>query len=94
MTDAKTKRTEPLPLERYATLAAELDVTQELSPILEREKVEKELWLATQAHWLKRMADEAHRKALIRLIRKTVSGLRFPSKKAASQVTLPLVFER
>ncbi len=62
MTDAKTKRTEPLPLERYATLAAELDVTQELSPILEREKVEKELWLATQAHWLKRMADEAHRK--------------------------------
>lgn len=38
--------------------------------------------------------DEPHRKALIRLIRKTVAGLRFPSKKTTSRVTLPLVFDR
>ncbi|MDX2014423.1 MAG: 2OG-Fe(II) oxygenase [Myxococcaceae bacterium] len=39
-------------------------------------------------------AEEPHRKALIRLILRTVRGLRFPRKKQASRVTLPLVFEQ
>jgi hypothetical protein len=39
-------------------------------------------------------AEEPHRKALIRLIKRTVAGHRFARRPKASQVTLPLVFER
>ncbi|MCU0697242.1 MAG: 2OG-Fe(II) oxygenase [Myxococcaceae bacterium] len=39
-------------------------------------------------------SEEPHRKALIRLILRTVRGLRFPPKKRPSRVTLPLVFEQ
>lgn len=39
-------------------------------------------------------SEEPHRKALIRLITRTVGRLRFPARKAGSRVTLPLVFER
>ncbi|MFO0554138.1 MAG: hypothetical protein U0271_37500 [Polyangiaceae bacterium] len=53
---------EPLALERYATIQAEIDAGETLDKILEREKLTKEVWLAAQAHWLKRMADEAQRK--------------------------------
>ncbi len=38
--------------------------------------------------------EEPHRKSLIRLIKRTVDGLKFAPRKAASRVTLPLVFER
>ena len=39
-------------------------------------------------------AEEPHRQALIRLIQRTVKGLRFPARKTGSRVTLPLVFEQ
>lgn len=39
-------------------------------------------------------SEEPHRKSLIRLIQRTVKGLRFPARRGPSQVTLPLVFER
>lgn len=52
----------PISLERYATLHAEIEASAELDSVLEREQVKPETWLAAQAYWLKRMADEAHRK--------------------------------
>ncbi|MBS1119391.1 MAG: hypothetical protein H6Q90_1619 [Deltaproteobacteria bacterium] len=39
-------------------------------------------------------SDERARKALVRRIRKTIETWRFGSQRAASRVTLPLVFER
>ncbi|NUP06747.1 MAG: hypothetical protein HOW73_11895 [Polyangiaceae bacterium] len=52
----------PIPLERYATLHAEIEACGDLDSVLDREKLTKETWLAAQAFWLKRMADEAQRK--------------------------------
>jgi hypothetical protein len=39
-------------------------------------------------------ADEPARKALVRKLCGAVGTLRFPAQRGASQVTLPLVFER
>lgn len=53
----------PLPVERYAELAAEIDVTQDRAAVLEREGLSIEAWLSTQEHWLGRFGDEAaHRR--------------------------------
>lgn len=52
----------PLALDKYATLHAEIDAGAEVDAVLDRELLPKEVWLAAQAYWLKRMADEAHRK--------------------------------
>jgi hypothetical protein len=52
----------PIELESYATLAAEIDAGRPADVVLEREGITKESWARAQAYWLKRMADEAHRK--------------------------------
>lgn len=54
----------PLPLEKYATLCAEIDAGGPTQEVLDREGVTIETWTVAQAYWLKRMADEAARKRL------------------------------
>jgi len=56
---------EPLVLERYAAICAEIDAGAPAKPLLEREGVTPEAWARAQAHWLKRMAAE-------------IEGRRFP----------------
>lgn len=53
----------PLPLERYAELSAEIDVTADREAVLAREGIALHAWLGTQEHWLGRFGDEAaHRR--------------------------------
>lgn len=53
----------PMPVERYAELAAEIDVTQDRDAVLGREGLSLEGWLGAQEHWLGRFGDEAaHRR--------------------------------
>lgn len=51
----------PLPLEDYASLAAEMDAGFPKEEALERAKLDDDRWLAAQTYWLKRMGDEAER---------------------------------
>jgi len=52
---------EPLPVERFAALNAEIDAGQPVRDVLEREDISEEAWATTQEHWLSRMAEESER---------------------------------
>jgi hypothetical protein len=66
---ASAQDTPPLPLDRYAHLHAAIDAGELQDQVLEREKVEPAIYLAAQAFWLKRMADEAERRQFETTIR-------------------------
>jgi hypothetical protein len=66
---ASAPDTPPLPLDRYAHLHAAIDAGELQDKLLEREKVELAIYLAAQAFWLKRMADEAERRQFETTIR-------------------------
>ncbi|MBK6517077.1 MAG: hypothetical protein IPM79_20505 [Polyangiaceae bacterium] len=92
----------PLPLERYASMHAEVEACGELDSILEREKLTKEQWLTAQVYWMRRMADEAERRrfettnrynAVFTAKRKVFEARlkRDRSKKAQPPITPPAV---
>lgn len=55
---------EPLPIERFADLSAEIEVTGDKEQVLSRETLAPETWERTKAHWLRVMADESERRRL------------------------------
>lgn len=54
----------PVALDDYASMCAEIDAGVALPKVLEHRGVTAEAWSASQAHWLRRMNDEAERKKL------------------------------